>query len=213
MTRTDLFAVSSKYGFVGVFDSVDSIKTLQQTFEYIKFIVHKFKSEDPGSEVAWVVLYKDINIAAFVSDCKKNAILVQSLYLEMEVTYDDDIKYWCKEINEISKHVENRLGFENLNSSGINFPDIFEMLEDLNTSYPAHIVDESKNIFRCTVPFVSNSSGIEEAPAEARSAAEEAPAEARSAAEEAPAEARSAAEEAPIADKSSTVEEPVIEEM
>ena len=135
----------------------------------MKFIVYCFNTAQPKCKddllTVWVILYKDLDAVAFVTNNKNIALKVQTVYAKIGLTYDDDIDYWKQPIG-LSPAAKNRLDMihsaqarelfdeeynkllKKMNFSGLNA----ESTED-GTDMSAIDFDEKITIFDCVVPF------------------------------------------------------------
>lgn len=119
------YAVSDSSGLIGVFSTLMDVCLVFDRFKTIKFIVQKFDvvKDKPTKEV-WVVLYKNVNAVAYLSNDRDAALKIQEDYGRVGFTYDDDIDNWKISINSIIKLEEDRLDmFNRINDLYANMSD------------------------------------------------------------------------------------------
>lgn len=107
-----LYCVSYSNGAVGIFSSLDKVKELVfDKYPSITFIVQVFKcSTEPtpldDKNIAWVVMYKDTEAFAYVSDNKNEAVKAIGIFDKIGKAYEEIIEYWEQEVDVISECVD-----------------------------------------------------------------------------------------------------------
>lgn len=110
-----LYAVSFSNGIVGIFSSLEIIKKkVFDKYTHVTFVVQSYK-KDTDSIFAWVVLYKDSENIAYVSNNKDNALKYKDTLNKIGKSYDDNIDYWEIEIDDVITTISSIL--EHLNSA------------------------------------------------------------------------------------------------
>lgn len=106
-----LHCVSYSNGAVGVFSSMEKVNELVlNKYPSITFITQVFRGSTDiqsveGKHIAWVIMYKDSESFAFVSDNKDEALNAVSIFDKIGRTYEEVIDYWEQEIDVISECV------------------------------------------------------------------------------------------------------------
>jgi hypothetical protein len=104
-----LYVLSDNAGYVGTYYSISDIEEITSSYNLVPFVVQCFKtSKYSDLFTVWVVLYKDIDAVAFVSNNRNDAIKVQNILLNLNITYSDDIDYWKQTIG-LSAQAKERL--------------------------------------------------------------------------------------------------------
>lgn len=110
-----LYCVSYSNGVVGVFSSMDKVTELVlNKYPSITFIIQVFKRSNDiqsvdGKHIAWVILYKDSEAFAYVSDNKDEAHKAISIFDKIGKSYEELIDYMEQEIDVVSECVESIL--------------------------------------------------------------------------------------------------------
>jgi hypothetical protein len=89
-----LYVLSDGHGFVGAFLSASGAESVVRENPLIPFIVQKFPTQPGPVSTVWVVLYRDIDAVAFVSNSRDEAVRVQDVYGKVGLTYPDSIDHW-----------------------------------------------------------------------------------------------------------------------
>jgi hypothetical protein len=106
---TVYYSLSCPVGLVGVFDSIEQVTAVLQLYPSIKFVAHKYNSSPGETQYVWVVLYRDVDAVAFVSNDREAAERVHKIYLDINLTYDDSIDYWRRTVNFISDGITEKM--------------------------------------------------------------------------------------------------------
>lgn len=128
-----LYCVSYPNGVVGVFSSLEKIKELVfDVFPSIVFIIQVYNNSKDiqlieGKHTIWVIMYKDTETIAYVSDNKDEASNVVNIFNKIGKSYEDIIEYWEQDIDTIPECT-------------------YTILESLQKVYHGIIVDSSENI-------------------------------------------------------------------
>lgn len=125
-----LYCVSYSNGPVGIFSSMDKVKELVfNRWPSIVFVTQVFKSADTNvkSELAWIILYKNSEAYAFVSDDENEVKKAIQIFDKIGKVYEELIEYLEQKIDEIAECVEN-------------------ILDSLQNVYGDTIIDSSCNI-------------------------------------------------------------------
>lgn len=106
----NLYVVSDNFGFVGAFSSAAFAEELVlRKYPSIPFITQRFPTIPGPCDSVWVVLYRDIDAVAFVSNSRSEAERVQGVYQRVGLSYPDSIDHWEQALNVVSKPAEDRL--------------------------------------------------------------------------------------------------------
>ncbi len=106
-----LYGVSYSNGAVGIFSSMDKVKELVlDNYPSITFITQVYKSSDKpdvidGKSIAWVIIYKDTEFFAYISDNKEEASNALLIFDKLGRVYEEEIDYCEQEIDVISECV------------------------------------------------------------------------------------------------------------
>lgn len=103
------YVVSDNYGYVTTYTNISMVQHLTNTYPTIPFLVQRFDVSDGPLSPIWVVLYRDIDAVAFVSNNKETAITVQGEYNKIGLSYPDPIDYWQRELGTIEANTKDRL--------------------------------------------------------------------------------------------------------
>ena len=104
-----LYVLSDNVGYVGTYYSISDIEEITSSYNLVTFMIQCFKtSKKSDLFTVWVVLYKDIDAVAFVSNNREDAIKVQSTLMQVGITYIDSIDYWKQTVG-LSKLAKDRL--------------------------------------------------------------------------------------------------------
>ncbi len=105
-----LYVVSDCVGFVGAFPSAAAAEVaVIRAYPTIPFIVQRFPVAPGPCDTVWVVLFRDIDAVAFVSNSREGAEKVKHTYDRVGLTYDDSIDYWEQAFGVVSKPAAERL--------------------------------------------------------------------------------------------------------
>jgi hypothetical protein len=101
--------LSDSQGYVGAFYSAKAANEIVQKFSPVPFIIQRFEVA-PGSVVTvWIVLYRDIDSVAFVSNSRTEAERVQAIYNRVGLAYPDSIDYWEQPANKCTSRALDHL--------------------------------------------------------------------------------------------------------
>ncbi len=103
------YVLSDGHGFVGAFYSAAAAEEKVAEYNLIPFLVQRFGVAPGPVGTIWVVLYRDIDAVAFVSNSRAEAERVQTVYNQIGLTYTDSIDYWEHPANMVSDAVNERL--------------------------------------------------------------------------------------------------------
>ncbi len=103
-----LYAVSFSNGVLGVFSSMDKVKEhVLEQYTHISFIIQVYNiDESCSSEIVWVILYKDSDNIALVTNNKERAESTKKILNKVGKSYDEDITYWELKIDTIASAIE-----------------------------------------------------------------------------------------------------------
>ncbi len=105
-----LYVVSDCVGYVGTFSSLDNaMKETYGKFTSVPFILQKFMKYTNAPEYVWVIMYRDIEAVAFVSDSKDETVKMKKAYDSVGLSYEGDIDCWKQPFDKISPFAETRL--------------------------------------------------------------------------------------------------------
>jgi len=108
-TPTYLYVLSDNVGYVGTYYSISDIEEITSAYYLVTFMVQCFKvSKKSGLFDVWVVLYKDIDAVAYVSNNKNDASKVHATLMQMGIAYIDSIDYWKQRVG-LSPQAKHRL--------------------------------------------------------------------------------------------------------
>jgi len=124
-----LYVLSDNVGYVGSYYSISDIEEIVSAYHLItSFMVQCFKTSKAADLfTVWVVLYKDIDAVAFVSNNRMDAVKVHSTLMQMGLAYEDCIDYWKQTV-------------------GLS-PSAKERLDRIHTIKDKKLLDDSYNIF------------------------------------------------------------------
>jgi hypothetical protein len=110
-----LYVVSDSAGYVGTFLSKNDVAScVVNKYPHVNFLVSEFPFEESGDQhYVWVVLYRDIDHVAFVSNDINKAIKTQSLLNHIELSYTDSIDFWKQNLGSLTELVSERLHYQN----------------------------------------------------------------------------------------------------
>ena len=171
LTPPFIYTISDNVGYIGSFYSISDIEDTAKAYPLVPLMVQCFKTSI-SSDIfnVWVILYKEIDAVAFVTNNRDDAIKMQATYKKIGLTYEDDVDYWQKPIG-LSPYAKKRL---DLLHADKKFTDILDSdydryLEklDLSTEYipggPIEkLMQETKKItiFDCIVPCLYEEVGL-----------------------------------------------------
>ena len=166
---THYHVLSDNCGFVGAFYSADDVNTILSKYTLIPFLIQRFEVAPGPVATIWVVLYRDLDSVAFVSNSRAEAEHIQGLYNRIGLAYIDSIDYWEHPANKISKAAADRL--KTLSEAHNTFaePDALEQMQaraDKDSQYLEQLLkmrengpiakllreNETITIFDCVVP-------------------------------------------------------------
>ena len=102
LTTTSYYVVSDRYGFIAAFSSELLLRYEMGKYYLIPYIIQKFEANQKFPlDSIWVVLYRDIDAVAFVSNDRDEAVKFQKLYNSVGLSYEDDIDYWKQQVNVV----------------------------------------------------------------------------------------------------------------
>lgn len=106
-----LYCVSYSNGAVGVFSSIDNVKKLVwDRYPSVTFITQVFKRSSyaqpiNGKHIVWIIMYKDSESFAYVSDNKDEALSAVAIFDKIGRAYEEIIDYWEQEVDVIAECV------------------------------------------------------------------------------------------------------------
>lgn len=103
------YVISDNYGYVTTYTSISDVQHLTNKYPTLSFLVQRFDVSDGPLSPIWVVLYRDIDAVAFVSNNRETAITVKGEYNKIGLSYVDEIDYWQRELGVIDSNTEDRL--------------------------------------------------------------------------------------------------------
>ena len=102
--------MSDARGFVGAFLELSDAADIINKYAPTPFIIQQFALAPGLTDTVWVVLYREIDAVAFVSNNIDDATRAQKTLLTIGATYDDPITYWEQPVNTIippaAKHLD-----------------------------------------------------------------------------------------------------------
>jgi len=124
-----LYVLSDNVGYVGSYYSISDIEEIVSAYYLItSFMVQCFKtSKHSDLLTVWVVLYKDIDAVAYVSNNRMDAVKVHSTLMQMGLAYMDCIDFWKQTV-------------------GLSIP-AKERLDKIHTIQDKKLLDDIYNIF------------------------------------------------------------------
>jgi hypothetical protein len=121
-----LHVVSDSHGFVGAFDSEAGARERAfAPFSLTPFIVQRFPVAAGPRDRVWVVLYRDIDAVAFVSNDRAAAERWQQALGRVGLSYPDSIDYWEHPVGALARAAEERL--QAIRRAHSAEPDVAEM--------------------------------------------------------------------------------------
>jgi hypothetical protein len=106
---THYYVLSDSQGYVGTFYSAKAAKEIVQKYSPVPFIIQQFGVASGPVATVWVVLYRDIDSVAFVSNSRAEAERVQGIYNKVGLAYPDSIDYWEHSANRCTRSALDRL--------------------------------------------------------------------------------------------------------
>ena len=104
-----LYVLSDNVGYVGSYYSISDIEEITSAYHLVTFMIQCFKtSKSEDLLTVWVVLYKDIDAVAYVSNNRMDAVKVHSVLMQMGIAYMDCIDYWKQPVG-LAKSAKDRL--------------------------------------------------------------------------------------------------------
>jgi len=170
---THYYVLSDSQGYVGTFYSAKSAKDIVQKYSPIPFIIQQFGVASGPVATVWIVLYRDIDSVAFVSNSRAEAERVQGIYNTVGLAYPDSIDYWEHSANRCTRSALDRLETLREVHSTVFDPEEMrirqeenerrlEQLERQRDDGPlARMIRENEpiTIYDCVVPWVPDDSG------------------------------------------------------
>jgi hypothetical protein len=114
---------------VGAFYTADDANAIVQQYSPTPFLIRRFEVFPGPVSMIWVVLFRDIDAVAFVSNCRAEAERIQNIYGRVGLSYSDSIDYWEHPANKISKSAFERLEALKGAHEMFNDPDALERLQ------------------------------------------------------------------------------------
>jgi hypothetical protein len=170
---THYYVLSDSQGYVGTFYSAKAAKDIVQKYSPIPFIIQQFGVASGPVATVWIVLYRDIDSVAFVSNSRAEAERVQGVYNTVGLAYPDSIDYWEHSANRCTRSALDRLETLREVHSTVFDPEEMrirqeenerrlEQLERQRDDGPlARMIRENEpiTIYDCVVPWVPDDSG------------------------------------------------------
>jgi hypothetical protein len=170
---THYYVLSDSQGYVGTFYSAKAAKDIVQKYSPIPFIIQQFGVASGPVATVWIVLYRDIDSVAFVSNSRAEAERVQGIYNTVGLAYPDSIDYWEHSANRCTRSALDRLETLREVHSTVFDPEEMrirqeenerrlEQLERQRDDGPlARMIRENEpiTIYDCVVPWVPDDSG------------------------------------------------------
>ena len=104
-----LYVLSDNVGDVGSYYSISDVEEITSAYHLVTFMIQCFKtSKTEDLLTVWVVLYKDIDAVAYVSNNRMDAVKVHSVLMQMGIAYMDCIDYWKQPVG-LAKSAKDRL--------------------------------------------------------------------------------------------------------
>ena len=104
-----LYVLSDNVGYVGSYYSISDVEEITSAYHLVTFMIQCFKtSKTEDLLTVWVVLYRDIDAVAYVSNNRMDAVKVHSVLMQMGIAYMDCIDYWKQPVG-LSKSAKDRL--------------------------------------------------------------------------------------------------------
>ena len=125
---THYHVLSDSNGFVGAFYTADDANAIVGKYSPTPFLIRRFEVSPGPVSTIWVVLFRDIDAVAFVSNCRAEAERIQNVYGRVGLSYSDSIDYWEHPANKISKAAFERLEALKGAHEMFNSPDALEQL-------------------------------------------------------------------------------------
>ena len=104
-----IYALSDARGFVGAFLELPDAADIINKYAPTPFIIQRFALAPGPTNTVWVVLYREIDAVAFVSNNIDVATRAQKSLLTIGATYDDSITYWEQSMNTIAESAAKHL--------------------------------------------------------------------------------------------------------
>jgi hypothetical protein len=113
------FVVSYQQGIIGVFSSLENVKSIiLNQYKHIKFIIQVF-SEKVTNDIkpfnndvqrsAWLLLYRDTEYVSYVTEDIEDAKNVKDIFNSIGYSQDDNIDYWKIDIDIIPDTIKRLL--------------------------------------------------------------------------------------------------------
>jgi len=104
------YVVSDSSGFVGAFYSEAAARAETDKYHLVPFITQRFGVAPGPTATVWVVLYRDIDAVAFVTNSRAEAVKVQEMFASVGLAYTDPIDCWEQPANAVTEGTAARLG-------------------------------------------------------------------------------------------------------
>jgi hypothetical protein len=106
---THITVMSDRFGFVGAFPSDAAATAVAQRYPGVPLLAHRFPAADGPADAVWVVLYRDSDAVAFVSNSRAEAARVQAAYVAVGLAHDEPLDYWEQPLGAIAGPTLDRL--------------------------------------------------------------------------------------------------------
>jgi len=104
-----IYVVSDGNGYIGAYPSAAVAEAAMRPHPLIPFIIQRFAVAPGPVDSVWVVLYRDLDAVAFVSNDREEAARVQQIYAGVGLAYPDEIDYWEQPFGVMAKSAAERL--------------------------------------------------------------------------------------------------------
>jgi hypothetical protein len=105
-----LYVVSASDGYVGTFPSPSAATdAVARKYPSIPLLVQRFPVAPGPCDRVWVVLYRDLDAVAFVSNARAEAERVREGYARVGLAYLDELDYWEQPFGVVAAHATERL--------------------------------------------------------------------------------------------------------
>jgi len=102
--------LSDRAGFVGAFTSGRAARDVVDAHPGVPFVIQTFPvAAGMPTEIVWVVVMRDIEHVAFVSNDIAEATRVHEAYKRIGLVYDDEIGWWRQLADTLNVSVRERL--------------------------------------------------------------------------------------------------------
>jgi hypothetical protein len=104
------YVVSDGRGYVGAFYTPAAAAAIATEYPLIPLLVQRFAvSPAAPPETVWVVILRELDSVAFVSNDRAEAARVQEAYGRLGLAYPDSIDYWEQPANTVARDAALRL--------------------------------------------------------------------------------------------------------